>query len=320
MFLGLDSMGKTKFCQGISDISDSYMGFIIDLWGVLHDGKKAYEQAVDTLKELRGRNKQIILLSNTPYRAMEVKEQLKKMGIGPSLYDQILTTSEMICTELKEKEGRFFEDLGNRCFLMNKTQDISIFENTDIKIVDDIKDASFLLIAGADPRFRSVSEWEKILKEGVRRHIKAICANPDSKALIGTNFLMGPALFSKRYQDFGGVVHYVGKPHLPIFQKCVQWMQGKEIYPGEIVMIGDTMAHDIIGAHNANIDTCLVKKGIHNAHFSQAETPADTDKILNVLTAQYNNVRPTYLVDQFEWGKALPDRKHKKRKLLKKKA
>ena len=295
------------------------MGFIIDLWGVLHDGKKAYEGAVDTLKELRGRKKQIILLSNTPHRAIEVKEQLKKMGIGPSLYDMILTTSEMICTELKEKNDRFFENLGDKCFLINKTQDVTIFDDSNIELVDDIKDASFILIAGADPRFPTAGDWEKILKEGVRRRLKAICANPDSKALIGTNFLMGPALFSKRYQDFGGVVHYVGKPHMPIFQKCIQWMQEKEIYPGEMVMIGDTMAHDILGAYNANMDTCLIKTGIHNAHFMQATTPAETDKILNILTAQYNNIRPTYLVDKFEWGKALPDRKHKKRKLLTKK-
>jgi len=31
---------STKFCQGISDISDSYAGFIIDQWGVLHDGSE----------------------------------------------------------------------------------------------------------------------------------------------------------------------------------------------------------------------------------------------------------------------------------------
>jgi len=36
-------MAKTKFCQGISDISDSYSAFIVDQWGVLHNGEKLYE-------------------------------------------------------------------------------------------------------------------------------------------------------------------------------------------------------------------------------------------------------------------------------------
>ena len=55
----------TKFCQGISDISDSYMGFIIDQWGVLHDGHRPYEGVVECLKELKARKKHIIILSNS---------------------------------------------------------------------------------------------------------------------------------------------------------------------------------------------------------------------------------------------------------------
>lgn len=308
-------MRKTKFCQGISDISDSYMGIIIDLWGVLHDGKKAYPEAAATLKELRGRHKKIILLSNTPLRADQVKAQLKKMGIGPSLYDLILTTSEMINHDVLKQDDEGKPLLGNSCFLLNNKQEYSGFEGTDVTLTEDVKKADFLMVAGPDPRFPTVGDWEKLLKEAVRYGLKAICANPDSRALIGTNFLMGPGLISKRYQDFGGVVHYVGKPHMPIFQRCIDWMHQFDIYPGDMVMIGDTMAHDILGAQNANIDTCLVKKGIHNGHFSQATNPGETDKVLSILTAQYNNVRPLYLVDYFEWGQALPDRKHKKRKL-----
>ena len=38
-------------------------------------------------------------------------------------------------------------------------------------------------------------------------------------------------------------------------------------------------------------------------------------RALNILILQYNNVRPTYLVDRLKWGRALPDRKHKKRKI-----
>ena len=56
-------MAKTKFCEGLSDISDSYMGCIIDDWGVLHDGEDAFPGAVDCLKELKQRKKEIIILT-----------------------------------------------------------------------------------------------------------------------------------------------------------------------------------------------------------------------------------------------------------------
>ena len=77
------------------------------------------------------------------------------------------------------------------------------------------------------------------------------------------------------------------------------------------------MAHDILGGSMVNIDTCLVKRGIHSSVFKACEEPSDVDKTLDILVRQYNNIRPKYLVDNFEWGKALPDRKHKKRAVKK---
>lgn len=309
-------MGKTKFCQGISDISDSYAAFILDQWGVIHNGEETYDGVIDCLKELKARSKYIIILSNSGKRAEINKENLKKMGVGPSLYDVIVTSGELTWQGLKDQKEGVFQKLGQRCYLMSRGGDRSIIEGLDIQVVDDIMNADFLLISGSDaPHKNMVDDYEPVLKMAVRRRLKALCANPDSRALMGTGYVMGPGLIARRYEDFGGVVHYIGKPHKPIYQHCVQILQAKNIYPGETVMVGDTMAHDIAGAATMNIDTCLVKDGLHMGAFKTCHTPGDVDKALNTLTLQYNNVRPTYLVDRLRWGRALPDRKHKKRKL-----
>lgn len=97
-------MAKTKFCQGISDISDSYMGFIIDQWGTLHDGETPFPGVIDCLKELKERKKTIILLTNSTKRADEQKEILRGMGIGPTLYSKIITPGEVIFQGLKEQK------------------------------------------------------------------------------------------------------------------------------------------------------------------------------------------------------------------------
>ena len=104
-------MAKTKFCQGISDISDSYAAFILDQWGVLHDGENAYEGVVDCLRELKARNKFIIVLSNSGKRAEVNESSLKKMGIGPSLYDVIVTSGEMTWQGLNEQKEGVFQKL-----------------------------------------------------------------------------------------------------------------------------------------------------------------------------------------------------------------
>ncbi len=308
-------MAKTKFCQGLSDISDSYMGFLIDQWGVLHDGHKAYEGVIESLKELQGRKKTVIILSNSSLRADETKKVLKKMGIGPSLYTHIVTSGELAWQGLKQQEDGVFERIGSKCFMFGRKAHECFFDGLDIECVDDISLADFIMIAGADERYPTPQDYEPILREATRKRLKALCANPDSKSLIGTNYLMGPGLMARRYQDFGGVVAYIGKPHKPIFQHCIKLLQARDLYPGDSVVIGDTMAHDIMGGHLAGMDTCLIRNGIHAGAFKNAHNPAETDKALNILMAQYNNTRPTFLLRSLKWGKALPDRKHKKRKL-----
>ena len=308
-------MAKTKFCQGISDISDSYNAFIIDQWGVLHNGDKPYDGVIDCLKELRERKKFVIILSNSGKRAEENKARMKKLGIGPSLYDVIVTSGETTWQGIKDQSESGFEGLGEKCFLMSRGGDTSIVDGLEnIEITDDIEEADFLLISGSDaPNKTLVDYYEPLLRVAIRRRLKAICANPDSRILIGNNHAFGPGMIARRYEDFGGVVQYIGKPHKPIFQHCIRMLQENEIYPGQTVMVGDTMAHDIIGAASVNIDTCLVKNGLHYGSFKGCSTLYDVDRALNILVLQHHNVRPTYLVDKLKWGKALPDRKHKKR-------
>ncbi len=307
-------MGQTKFCQGISDISDSYSGFIIDQWGVIHNGEKLYDGVLECLKELNSRKKFVIILSNSGKRSKDNKERLKKLGVAPTLYDEIITSGEVTWQGIKDQDDGFFKGIGQTCFLMSRGGDTSIVEGLDVEVVDDMDAADFLLISGSDaPEKTMVDYYEPLLRTAIRRRLKAVCANPDSRGLIGKNYVMGPGLIARRYEDFGGVVHYIGKPHKPIYQHCVKLLQEKEIYPGQTIMVGDTMAHDILGAASLNIDTCLVTNGLHYGSFKGCQNPGDVDRALNVLSLQYNNVRPTFLVDRMKWGKALPDRKHKKK-------
>lgn len=309
----MSAIVKTKFCHGISDISDTYMGFIIDQWGVLHNGERPYDGVIDCLRELRNRKKHIIILSNSGKRAEQNKERLKKIGIGPSLYDEILTSGEMTWQGLKSQNDGFFKGLGKKPYVISRGGDTSIVDDLDMEIVSDVKKASFLMISGTDAPAKTMDDYDPILKAAARARLTALCANPDSLGVMGAGYIMGAGTLARRYQDFGGVVHYIGKPHQPIFQQCIRMLQAKEIYPGHTVIIGDTMAHDVLGGWLVNIDSCLVKGGLHAPAFQNASTPLETNRALNLLINQYNKIRPKYLVDTLQWGRVLPDRKHKKR-------
>ncbi len=303
----------TQFCQGISDISDSYSGFIIDQWGVIHNGEKPYPGAVECLRHLKSRNKHVIILSNSGKRAQENKERLKKIGIGPSLYNTIMTSGEMTWQGLHTQDDGFFQDIGKKCYVMSRGGDRSIVNGLDLEVVDDVLDADFFIISGLDSENKTLKDYEVILKNAARKGLKAICANPDNRGIVGSVQIMAPGTVARRYEDFGGVVHYIGKPHQPIFKHCTRLLQEQSIYPGQTIMIGDSLSHDILGGAMADIDTCLVKNGLHEKAFASAKTPVGVNNALNLLAAQYDNLRPTYLVDSLAWGEALPDRKHKKR-------
>lgn len=309
----METIVKTKFCNGISDISDSYSGFIIDQWGVLHDGVKPYDGVVECLKELKSRKKHIIILSNSGKRSEVNKERLKKIGIGSSLYDEIVTSGEMTWQGINSQSEGFFKDLGHKVYVISRGGDSSIVDGLEVEVVDDPANADFLIISGTDAPEKTIEDYEPILKSAVRKRLTALCANPDSRGVMGNKNIMGPGTLARRYQDFGGVVHYIGKPHEPIFKHCIKILQEKEIYPGQTIMIGDALSHDILGGMRVNIDTCLTRTGLHSSAFQNAHTPAAVNKALTLLGNQFNNVRPKYMVGSLKWGDPLPDRKHKKR-------
>ena len=309
----MDTNVKTKFCRGISDISDSYSGFIIDQWGVLHDGEKPYEGVVECLKELKARKKHIIILSNSGKRAEVNKDRMKKIGIGPSLYDEIVTSGEMTWQGIDAQNEGFFNDLGKKVYVISRGGDRSIVDGLEVEVVDDPSKADFMIISGSDAPDKTLEDYEPLLKAAVRGRLTALCANPDSRGVMGSKNIMGPGTIARRYEDFGGVVHYIGKPHEPIFKHCIKILQEKEIYPGQTIVVGDALSHDILGGNLVNIDTCLVKTGLHASAFQNANSPASVNKALTLLSNQFNHAKPKYLVESLQWGDPLPDRKHKKR-------
>ncbi len=306
-------MANTKFCQGISDISDSYTGFIIDTWGVLHDGEKVFESAVECLKELKARNKFVLLMSNSELDAAQTAAQLKKLGLPEGFYSETLTSGELLKQGIEKQNDGVFTGLGKACYLIGGERSRSFLKGVNVDIVEKIENATFLFISGWDDLTADIATYEDVLREAVRRRIKVLCVNPDGRAMQTISFSTGPAMIAKRLQELGGVVQMIGKPYKPIYHHAIKILHNNDIYPGQTVMIGDSMGHDIIGGALVNMDTCLVKNGVHSPVFKVADSPASVNKILNTLISQYNSIRPTYLVDRLKWGKALPDRKHRKR-------
>ena len=71
-------MTKNLDSEGLRAIIENYDLFFIDLWGVVHNGIKLHEEAIDVLDKISKGNKNYILLTNAPRPNNNVKLFLEK--------------------------------------------------------------------------------------------------------------------------------------------------------------------------------------------------------------------------------------------------
>src|SRR5580698_9363305 len=100
--------------SGFAPLAERYEGFVLDLWGVIHDGVTAFPHAVETLGYLRAAGKRTLLLSNVPRPNEAVQTMMRRMGIAASLYTGILTSGEAVRRALRDPPDLWWAELGTR--------------------------------------------------------------------------------------------------------------------------------------------------------------------------------------------------------------
>src|SRR3954468_5992493 len=97
--------------KGIRDVAGEFDGFILDLWGLIHDGERAYPPAAETLRQLKNAGKKTLLLSNAPRRSYALVEGMTRMGLGRELYGEVLSSGEAVRDALIKRDDAFFASL-----------------------------------------------------------------------------------------------------------------------------------------------------------------------------------------------------------------
>ena len=92
---------------GMDSVSELYDSFIIDQWGVLHDGKTPYAGVTECLQKLKSDGKNLILLSNSSKRKVNSVKGLDKVGIKSILFDEIVTSGELAWNAIMDRRFDF---------------------------------------------------------------------------------------------------------------------------------------------------------------------------------------------------------------------
>ena len=114
-------MTQPRYIKAVSDLRWKYDLFILDQWGVLHNGVNAHQGAVNAMAIIKSAGKKIILVSNSSRRVSASADGLKKFGITPDLYDHILTSGELAWEAIKNQTDPFYQRLGKKCFIISNS-------------------------------------------------------------------------------------------------------------------------------------------------------------------------------------------------------
>ncbi len=287
-----------KFCSnnlisGLSEIYKNYDFFFIDLWGVIHNGIKVFSSSKRVLQELRNNNKEVVLLTNAPRRASVIKEQLEGFGIPKDLYKEVISSGEATWNSMKKKTMVNRNKLN--CYHIGPPRDFHLTEELDLKIVNEIEKADFILNTGPWGEDDCLENYKKILYDLSKLKLPMICSNPDKNVIRGNSFMICAGLLADFYEQLGGSVEYFGKPFSGIYQNCYEVINSCE--SGKILIVGDSLENDIKGANNQNLDSLLVASGIHRNIYNNKNV--DIDK-LNDLIKKKNSL-PSFLIPEFTW-------------------
>lgn len=283
---------------GFAPLADRYSGFILDLWGVIHDGVNAFPHSVETLRHLRDARKRTLLLSNVPRPNDAVRTMMRRMGIEDSLYTGILTSGEAVRRALRSPPDLWWAELGNRVFHLGPERDRPVFEGLPLQLVATPGEADFVLNTGPDDH-RSptdIAEFEAVLQACHQHRLKMICGNPDLEVIRGGERVLCAGALAARYVDFGGDVRALGKPDPAIYQPVLQELA---LPPADVLAVGDSLRTDIAGAAGVDIAACWVLDGIHGADLKTADGLFDTGSAERM--AYRNGVDPIATIPRFVW-------------------
>jgi HAD superfamily hydrolase (TIGR01459 family) len=253
---------------GLQEIAAGYDALICDVWGVLHNGARAFPAAIDALRRFRDMHGPVVLLSNAPRPVVDLLDQFETYGVPPDCYDAIVTSGAATQDDLARRGALALFHLGPE-------RDRGLFAGLTIDCVSP-EEAALVLCTGLfDDDTETPEDYRTMLDAMARRGLAMICANPDIVVQRGGRLIYCAGALARAYEAAGGEVIYYGKPHAPIYRPVLAAAARAAGRPvRRPLAIGDGLETDIRGANRVGIDALFIADGIHGEEIGDATQSA----------------------------------------------
>ena len=287
-----------RFLTGFAPLASEYDGFVLDLWGVIHDGVNAFPHAVECLSQLRDAGKKTLLLSNVPRPNDAVRTMMRRMGIEDALYTDILTSGEAVRRALQSPPDAWWAALGKRVYHLGPERDRPVLEGLPLVSVSTPAEADFVLNTGPDDHRNpsDMAEFEPTLQECAEHRLPMICGNPDLEVIRGGVRVLCAGSLAVRYQELGGDVRSLGKPDPAIYQPVLAQLAMPR---DRVLAVGDSLRTDIAGATAVGLATCWVLDGLHGEGLRDVN--GTYDPVAVEAAARSAGMAPVAAMARFNW-------------------
>lgn len=263
-------MTMPEFPGGLAAIADRYDAILCDVWGVIHNGRYAFDEACEALVRFREQGGAVCLITNAPVPKAQAIRYFDPLGVPPEAFDDCVTSGDATRDVLSARIGDVFHRIGAD---EGWEHDRFLYDGLDLQFGDARTSDTILCIGLEDQDNDHPDDYRDRLAEAADRGMDMICANPDIRVRIGDQLFWCAGALAKIFEEEGGKVIYPGKPHDPIYDLALNRLSelGVETSPSRTLCIGDSPATDMKGAADRGYDGLYVGTGLkeHGAEFEQ---------------------------------------------------
>ena len=322
--------------KGLRNIADNYDVILFDQFGCIHNGDEPIPGSIEAIENLRKMGKKTYVVSNTSSRKQVSQDKYHKIGFKKNSMDGFVTSGErahefignnyagrkaLWFTWRNYREDDFLKSLGVTPVQEPEEADFICFHGSQTLAAEQITKAKRIELfkLGYDAMGQTINGMKDISLAGLFQtcaelKIPAICANPDQTAVRSDgNIRHMPGKLADRYDDVSSIPTLrFGKPDADHFTEAIDMAiaAGAPIPSGStrprVLHIGDSLHHDIEGAHAAGIDSLLITDhGVHKEDLAAViNGKASSESLVHAvcdLCDKQNTKRPTYILDTTKW-------------------
>ncbi|MFT5527824.1 MAG: HAD superfamily hydrolase (TIGR01459 family) [Pirellulaceae bacterium] len=288
----------TLLITSIKEALDDFDVAVLDQWGVLHNGSQPYPFVASAVDLLRRNGKETIVLSNSGKRSDVNLKRIADIGIPVATISKVITSGEALWEDINVGRLQLAGRTPRKIFpIAGAALDAIewVADSVRIEIAADLDESvDAIMLMGLEDGTPH-DAYDDIFEKALRFNKTLICSNPDKSSVRAGGLVISPGALADRYAEMGGNVIWYGKPHSIIFQAVSRSFPNTP--PHRILMVGDSLEHDIAGAHSAGFKSAFIRGGLHAGDFAEAVNNETISRTIEDLAAQHGSGIPTYSLE-----------------------